>query len=203
MRILAMSLAVALAVAVLTPLSTRAQNPAAPPASLSSTDYPRDKAGILILGSDWTPLANENPVKIHAKHGLAPTFTYGAAPATAVSDYAGLHAQVRVEPGQPVICICHLLSLPGNPALVKLHPAKNVRQLDGGKVRLGTHAAEAEKSDLIPVNVTQPESTVWLVQPQQPLPEGEYALMAGTQNMSIFPFTVAATNPPSPVQEKR
>jgi hypothetical protein len=204
MRTRGISFAVAFAVVALTPVSTRAQNPAArpAPASLSSTDYPRDKVGVLIRSADWVPLLNETPAKSHAKHGLAPTFTYGVAPATAVSDYAGLHAQVKIEPGQPVICICHVISLPGTPALVKLHPVKNYRELDGGRLRLGTKVAEAEKNDLIPVSVTQPESMVWLVRPQQPLPEGEYALMLGTQNMSIFSFTVAAANPSSPTQDK-
>lgn len=204
MRTRIISFAVALAVVAFTPVSTRAQNPTAPPApaSLAPTDYPHDQVGVLIRSTEWRPLANENPVKSHLKHGLAPAFTYGVAPATAVSDYAGLHARVQVEPGQPIICICHIISLPGDPALVKLHPAKNVRQLDGGKVHIGPHASEAEKSDLVPVNVTQPENMVWLVRPQQALPEGEYALMLGAQNMSIFPFSVAAANPPAPAPEK-
>jgi hypothetical protein len=124
------------------------------------------------------------------------------APAATVTDYEGLHARVQIEPGRPVICICHLISLPGNPALVRLHPKKNVRELDGGKLHIGAKFAEAEKSDLIPINVSQPEDTVWLVQPQQPLPAGEYALMAGTQNMNVFPFTVAAASPSSVAPEK-
>jgi hypothetical protein len=167
--------------------------------STVTADYPRDRAGILILSSDWVSLSNEAPAKTHLKHGLAPTFTYGIAPAEAVSDYEGLHAQVQVEPGRPVICICHLLSLPGNPALVILHPnaKKNVRQLDGGNLHLRGKIAEAEKADLIPINVSQPENGVWLIQPQQDLPPGEYALMGGTQNLSIFPFTVAPASPPS------
>lgn len=164
-----------------------------------TADYPPDRTGILILSSDWIPVPNEIPAKSHLKHGLAPTFTYGIAPAEAVSDYEGLHAKVQIEPGRPVICICHLISLPRNPALVVLHanPKKNVRQLDGGNLHLRGKIAEAEKADLIPINVSQPESGVWLIQPQQDLPPGEYALMGGTQNLSIFPFTVAPASPPS------
>jgi hypothetical protein len=80
--------------------------------------------------------------------------------------------------------------MPGIPAMVRLHPKKNFRELDGGKLRLGAKFERAEKSSLIPINISQPESTVWLVQPKQALPSGEYALMLGTQNMAIYPFTV-------------
>jgi hypothetical protein len=167
-----------------------------------TADYPRDRAGILMGGADWTSVSSEVPTKSHLKHGFAPAVTYGIASAEAVSDYDGLHARVQVEPGRPVICICHVMSLPGNPALVMLHPKKNLRQLDGGNLHIRGKIAEAEKADLIPVNVSQPENGVWLVQPQQALPAGEYALMLGTQNVSIFPFTVSAANPPSVAPEK-
>jgi hypothetical protein len=201
------SLAIALVIVSALPLLAPAQNQTAP-ASASATpptvtaDYPRDRSGILIRNSDWISVPSEMPAKIHMKHGFAPALTYGIAPAAAVTDYEGLHARVQIEPGRPVICICHLISLPGNPALVRLHPKKNVRELDGGKLHIGAKFAEAEKSDLIPINVSQPEDTVWLVQPQQPLPAGEYALMAGTQNMNVFPFTVAAASPSSVAPEK-
>jgi hypothetical protein len=184
-----------------------AQNKTAPDSALATpptltADYPRDRTGILICNADWISIPSDTPAKIHMKHGFAPALTYGIAPAAAVSDYEGLHARVQIEPGRPVICICHVISLPGNPALVRLHPKKNLRELDGGKLHIGAKFAEAEKSDLIPTNVSQPESTVWLVQPQQALPAGEYALMVGTQNMSIFPFTVAAASPSSVAPEK-
>jgi len=52
--------------------------------------------------------------------------------------------------------------------------------------------ADASKSDLIPVEAFQPAPQVWLVRPQSPLQPGEYALMLGTQNLDIFPFTIAA-----------
>lgn len=169
-----------------------------------TADYPRDRAGILIRSLDWTSIPNEAPAKSHLKHSLAPTFTYGIAPAEAVSDYAGLHAQVQIQPGRPIICICHILSLPGNPALVILHPnaKKNVRPLDGGNLHIRGKVEEAEKTDLLPINVSQPERGVWLIQPQQALPPGEYALMLGTQNVSIFPFTLAPASPPSAPPEK-
>ena len=202
------SVAIALGIVSALPLLTAAQNTPAPesgsatPPTLTA-EYPRDRTGILIRNSDWISIPSEMPAKIRMKHGFAPALTYGIAPAGAVTDYEGLHARVQIEPGRPVMCICHVISLPGNPALVRLHPKKNVRELDGGKLHIGAKFAEAEKSDLIPINVSQPESTVWLVQPQQALPAGEYALMAGTQNMSIFPFTVAAASPASVAPEKR
>jgi hypothetical protein len=167
-----------------------------------TADYPHDRAGVLIRNSDWIPIPSEAPAKSHIKHGLAPALTYGIAPAQVVSDYDGLHARVQIEPGRPIICLYHVMFPPGNPALVILHPKKTYRQLDGGKLRLRGKVAEAEKNDLIPINVSQPENGVWLIQPQQDLAPGEYALMLGTQNLSIFPFTVAAASPTSPTPEK-
>lgn len=184
-----------LAIILVLPLSTLAQDKATsagPTAPIVVADYPSDRTGVLIRSSEWVSLTLQAPARTRAKHGLAPAFTYGIASAALVSEYEGLHAPVQIEPGRPVICMCHLMSLPGNPALVRLHPKKTFRELDGGRLRFGTKTAEAEQSDLVPINVTQPESTVWLVQPQQDLPAGEYALMAGTQNMAIFPFTVSA-----------
>jgi len=195
----------AIAIVSALPLLAAAQNkpdsaPAPPPTV--TADYPRDRAGMFMLSSDWISIPSEMPAKSHLKHGLAPALTYGVAPATAVSDYEGLHAQVQIEPGRPVICICHVLSLPGNPALVRLHPKKNLRELDGGNLHIRGKIEEAEKADLLAINISQPESTVWLVQPQQALPAGEYALMLGTQNVSIFPFSVAAASP-SPVAPEK
>ena len=50
---------------------------------------------------------------------------------------------------------------------------------------------DASKSDLVSVDVAHPDPHVWLVRPQGELSAGEYALMMGTQNMNIFPFTVS------------
>lgn len=175
---------------------TPAQESAAADRSATSTtlsaDYPSDRAGVLIRDSDWLSIGSEGPSKSHVKHSLAPAFTYGLAPAVIVSDYNGLHAQVHVQSRRPVICLCHFNGLPGEPVLVKLHVKKGMRELDGGKLHIGAKLAEAEKSDLITVNVSKPDETVWLIQPEEPLPPGEYALMLGTQNIVIFPFTVDA-----------
>jgi hypothetical protein len=174
--------------------------PAKDSAGLSSTEYPKLRAGILILDSDWQPVPGTGPARSRAKHGFAPAVTYGIAPAAMVSEYAGLHAQVQVKPGQPIICACHLISLPGDPVLVVLHPVpkKDLRELHAGNLHIGMKSQEAEKSDLIPVHMSHPEDMVWLLQPDQALPPGEYALMLGTQNLAIFPFTVAAQSPATP-----
>jgi hypothetical protein len=153
-------------------------------------DYPSELSGVLIEGSHWKSIEGEGPTKSHIKHGFAPAFTYGIAPAAIVSDYKGPHAQVHVNPGRPEICVCHFSALPGDPVLVKLHVKKGMRELDGGKLHIGAKLEEAEKSDLVAVNVSKPEDMVWLVQPQKALSPGEYALMLGTQNIVIFPFTV-------------
>jgi hypothetical protein len=156
--------AIALGIVAALPLRTAAQNkpstdyaPAATPTV--TADYPRDRAGVLMQSTDWVSIPSEVPTKTHVKHGLAPALTYGIAPAEAVSDYEGLHARVQIEPGRPVICLCHTLALPGNPVLVRLHPKKDVRQLDGGNLHIRAKLAEAEKTDLIPVNASPSRRT--------------------------------------------
>lgn len=170
--------------------------PAAPAPQQVTADYPTNRPGVLIQAADWTPIPGAMPSKTRVKRGLAASLSYGAVPAAIAADYDGPHAQVQVEPGRPVICICRLISLPGAPAIVRLHPKKDRRELDGGKMTVlpivgGSKTADANQSDLIPVDVSQPEEMVWLVRPQQALPAGEYALMLGTRNIYIFPFTVA------------
>jgi len=100
-----------------------------------------------------------------------------------------------------VICICHLITLPGQPWIVRLHPQKGVRELDGGKLPIiGGKIASAANSDLIPADVSHPEDTVWIVRATQDIPEGEYALMLGTENTVIYPFTVASNAPAAPAK---
>lgn len=163
--------------------------------STAIPDYPTDRPGILIEGADWAAIDVAAPSKIRAKGGIAQSLTYGAVRGTGVADYTGEHAAVQVKPARVLICICRLTSIPGDPILVKLHPQKGVRELDGGKLAVfGGKVAEATKSDLIPAEVTHPDKTVWLVQSKEALPAGEYALMLGAQNMAIFPFTISATS---------
>jgi len=156
-------------------------------------DYPSDRPGVFIQGVVWISVPSAMPSKTHAKHELAAYLSYGAVPAPIVADYDGPHAVVQVGPGQPTICICRMISLPGAPTIVKLHPKKKERELDGGNLPIlyGSKMIQAKKNDMIPVEISQPEDTVWLVRPTQELATGEYALMLGTQNISIFPFTVS------------
>lgn len=167
-----------------------------PPASALSADYPGDRPGVFIQGSSWTELPNAVPLKIKAAHGMVASFSDGMVPAKLVAEYQGDHSSAEVNPGRPIICICRFLSLPGQPVIVRLHAKKGQRELDGGTMNVyplvgGKKWPEARKSDLIPVEVSQADPHDWLVRSQAALEPGEYALMLGTQNMSIFSFTVA------------
>jgi hypothetical protein len=162
-------------------------------------DYPTSRGGIYIQGTEWTLVANQNPTKTKTAHGLAAGLSYGIVPAKLVAEYDGDHASTQTEAAQPTICICHFYSIPGTPVLVRLHPKKGARELDGGRkivypVVGGSKMADANKTDLVSADVSQPEPQYWLIRPQSPLEPGEYALMLGTQNISIFPFAVL---PPS------
>jgi hypothetical protein len=135
------------------------------------------------------------PTKMRAKGAIAQSLSYGAIRGTAVADYNGEHAAIQVKPGRVSVCLCRVLSLPGDPIIVKLHPQQGMRELDGGKLAiLGGKIADASKSDLVPVEVTRPDTGIWLVRSQEALPEGEYALMLGTQNMAVFPFTISTAS---------
>jgi hypothetical protein len=177
------------------------RDPRSAPPSAPSVDYPED-VGILIRNSDWTEIPNVLPSKTKTKHGVVHSLTYGAVPASVVATYDGAHSEVQIQPSRPIICICHM-PLPRAPVIVKLHPKKDSRELDGGRLPvIGAKLAEATENDLIPAEVSQPESTVWLVRPVEAIPPGEYALMLGTQNISIFPFTVVASDRPAPPPSK-
>jgi hypothetical protein len=161
-----------------------------------ATDYPMDQAGVFVEGAQWTAVANQYPTKTRLAHSLAASLSYGVVPTKIVAEYDGEHAPTQVEAAQPVLCLCHFGSLPGDPALVRLHPKKGARELDGGRMFVypivgNSKMADANKSDLILADVSHPDPHVWLVRAQSPLEPGEYALMLGTQNLSIFPFTVA------------
>ncbi|MGD0547981.1 MAG: hypothetical protein ABR991_09190 [Terracidiphilus sp.] len=154
-----------------------------------------DQAGVLIQSDQWTAVANQNPAKTRIGRGIAASLSYGLVPTKIVAEYVGEHALTQVETAQPIICICHFMSLPGDPVLVRLHPKKGLRELDGGRMIVypvvgGSKMADANKSDLVPVDVSHPDPQVWLVRSQFPLEPGEYALMLGTQNVSIFSFTI-------------
>jgi hypothetical protein len=178
-------------------------HPAQAAEKASTVDYPRNRPGILIQGTEWIPLANQYPTKTKTAHSLAAGLSYGIVPAKIVAEYDGDHAPIQTDAAQPTICICHFYSIPGAPVLVRLHPKKGARELDGGRMTVypvvgGSKMADANKTDLVPADVSQPEPQYWLIRPQSPLEPGEYALMLGTQNISIFPFTVLPPSHPAP-----
>jgi hypothetical protein len=165
---------------------------ASPAPSNFPAEYPNDGASVLVEDSGWVDLSAEFPSKIRTKRGFASSLTYGAVPAAVVAEYPGQHAELQIQTRRPVFCICNAPSIPGGPVLVKLHLKKDSRELDGGKLPvLGAKIAEAKQADLVPTEVAQPENACWLMRPREALPAGEYALMLGTQNMSIFAFTIA------------
>lgn len=165
------------------------------PVSTLTADYPMDRPGIFIQSQQWLSLASQYPTKTRTARGFAASLSYGLVPAKIVAEYAGDHASAQISGGQPIICICHMVGLPGNPVIVRLHPKKGARELDGGKMIVypvvgGSKVADANKTDLIDVEISQPDPQVWLIRSRVPLPAGEYALMLGTQNLNIFPFSI-------------
>jgi hypothetical protein len=177
---------------------------ASPTPSNFPREYPDDGASVFVENSGWVALSEEPPLGAHVKRGLASSLTYGAVPAALVTEYSGPHAKLRIETPRPVFCICDVPSSPGGPVLVRLHPKKDSRELDGGRIPvLGAKIAEAKESDQVPTEAVQPEKTCWLMRPREGLPVGEYALMLRAQNMGIFAFTIA--NPPNgnPVRATR
>ncbi len=178
------------------PVGVADENQSVPESNPGLTaDYPINQAGVLIQSNDWIQVANQYPARTRAAHSIAASLSYGMVPVKIVAEYAGQHAPTAVAAGRPVLCLCHFMSIPGEPVLVRLHAKKDTRELDGGRMIVypivgGSKIADANKSDLIPADVSHPNPQVWLVRPQSPLDPGEYALMLGTQNLSIFPFTV-------------
>lgn len=188
-------------------VGVHAQNPSSQPAPANpqfAADYPADKAGIFIRSSaaEWEPLTDESPTKAKTAHGYADSYSYGTVTTMVVADYDGEHATIQVDGGEPTICICNKAALLGQPVIVRLHVKKGARELDGRRMIVhpvvgGSKLADANESDLIPVDQQQLDSNIWrdahiwLIRPRSALPPGEYALMLGNQNLSLFPFTVA------------
>jgi hypothetical protein len=175
---------------------------ASPTPSNFPAEYPNDDASALV-DSGWVALSQELPSKTRTKRGLVSSLTYGVVPGAIIAEYPRQHAELQIETRRPVFSICNVPSLPGAPALVRLHPKKDSRELDAGRLPvLGAKIAEAKQSDQVPTEVVQPENACWLLRPREDLPGGEYALMLATENLGIFAFTIAvppAGNPaPSP-----
>lgn len=169
----------------------------------NSMDYPEDQTGVLIRGAEWTEVPQVLPSKMRRKHGVAAAFTYGTVPAKAVMEYAGQHAEIVLSAGRPAICICYTV-LRRPPVLVRLHARKNSRELVSAAAPImDTTISEAAQSDLVEIDVSTPDSTVWLLRPRKALPPGEYAVMLETQNMSIYPFTVTNSDKAAAAENRR
>jgi hypothetical protein len=165
---------------------------ASPSPSNFPAEYPNDGASVLVENSGWADLPAESPNKIRTKRGLIGSLTYGAIPGVLIAEYQGQHAELQIETRRPVFCICSVPSIPASPVLVKLHPKKDSRELDGGRLPvLGAKIGEARQSDQVPTEAVRPENACWLMRPREDVLPGEYALMLGTQNMSIFTVTIS------------
>lgn len=172
--------------------------------SKSTQDYPKDQTGVLIKGIEWTEVSQVIPSKTRMKHGVAAAFTYGAVPAKAVMEYAGQHAEIVLSDGRPAICVCYTDLLGKQPVLLRLHAKKNSRELVSARAPImDSTISEAAQSDLVEIDVSTPESMVWLLRPRKALPPGEYAVMLETQNMGIFPFTVTNSDKAAAVPNRR
>ena len=177
---------------------------ASPTPSNFTAGYPNDDASVLV-DSGWVALSQELPSKIRTKRGLVSSLTYGVVPGAIIAEYPGQHAGLQIETHRPVFSICNVPSFAGAPALVRLHPKKDSRELDAGRLPvLGAKIAEAKQSDVVPTEAVQPENGCWLLRPREDLPAGEYALMLATENLGIFAFTIAVPSAgnPAPVPKK-
>jgi hypothetical protein len=176
---------------------------ASPSPSNFPVEYPNDGASVLVENSGWVDLSEKSPSNVRTKRGLLGSLTYGVIRAAVIAEYQGQHAELQIETRRPVFCVCNVPSFPGGPVLVKLHPKKDFRELDGGRLPVsGAKIAEAKQSDQVPTEAVQPENACWLMRPRKDVLPGEYALMLGTQNMSILPFTIANPSGGNPAPAK-
>lgn len=176
-------------VATLPPASGATQPPA------KDTSGPTGQPGLYVQDSTgWHLLAQNMQYKAKVKRGFVSGLTYGAVAAPMVVEYPGVHAAVQISMTQPQICAYRLM-VPGTPLLVRLTPKKQKRELDSGSLRAvplvgQTHEAKASDSSLIPTKTLPSTTCVTLLQPEQPLVPGEYAVMFGAQNVAIMDFGV-------------
>jgi hypothetical protein len=159
-------------------------------------EIPTDGVAVFVQNSGWEDLSQEIPSKIRTKRGLAGSFTYEVIPAVAIAEYSGQHAELQIEARRPVVSVCNFPSFRGGPVVVRLHPKKDLRELNAGRIPVfGAKIAEVKQSDVVPTEMAQPEGACRLLRPRKDLPAGEYALMLPSQNFAIFAFTIA--NPPN------
>src|SRR5260370_1016717 len=136
---------------------------ASPTPSNFPAEYPNDDASVLI-DSGWVALSQELPSKTRTKRGLVSSLTYGVVPGAIIAEYPRQHAELQIETRRPVFSICNVPSLPGAPALVRLHPKKDSRELDPGRLPvLAAKIPEAKQSDVAPAEGVKPEKDCWFL----------------------------------------
>ncbi len=128
---------------------------ASPISSNFPAESPNDDASVLV-DSSWVALSQELPSKIRTKWGLVSSLTYGVVPGAIIAEYPGQHAELQIETRRPVFSICNVPSFAGAPALVRLHPKKDSRELDAGRLpALGAKIGEAKQSDQVPTEAVR------------------------------------------------
>src|SRR5258708_1254151 len=86
--------------------------------------------------------------------------------------------------------------MPAASSLGRRDVKKDWGELGAGRLPvLGAKIGEGKQSDQVPTEAVQPENACWLLRPREDLPAGEYALLLPTENLSIFPFTIANQRP--------
>src|SRR5260370_22480792 len=136
---------------------------ASPAPSNFPAEYPNDGASVLV-DSGWVALSQELPFKTRTKWGLISSLTYGVVPGAIIAEYRGQHAELQIETRRPVFSICNVPSFPGAPVLVKLHPNKDLRELDAGRLPvLGAKIGEAKQSGQVPPDALHQEIAYWLL----------------------------------------
>lgn len=141
----------------------------------------------------WLPIDSAGPYKINASNSELSSMTDAAVPAPTQASYVGAHAQVTAPTAQPVLC-AYQIDASAGPLLVRLQSKKNVRLLDMGAVRAtligGSRLVQSRDSPVMELNEAPRGDGCDLLEPAQPLPPGEYALMFGTENMTVYAFRV-------------
>src|SRR5579859_3256419 len=79
------------------PQSALAEGKSEPPSQAFTADYPDKDAGVLIENGGWLALDQESPKTSRVKRGAAASLTYGAVPATIISEYPGIHSETKIR----------------------------------------------------------------------------------------------------------
>jgi hypothetical protein len=143
----------------------------------------------------WLKIDSAGPYKINSKHSELSSMTDEAVPAPTQAEFIGAHAQVTTNTAQPFLC-AYQVNTNSGPLLVKLQSKKNQRVLDMGTVRAtligGSRMVDSRDSPVVQLNEAPRGDGCDLIEPSEPLKPGDYALMFGTENMTVYAFRVPA-----------